>query len=77
MRKLKVLLLIVIILLIFLIVLSANINNDSPNVTDKGNTKVDVTKENKVEVFNNGGSILEYNGYVYYIKTQKVSRRGV
>ncbi len=45
-------------------------NNDSTT------TKVDVTMPNKTEVVNNGGNILEYDGYVYYLAIQNDSSKG-
>lgn len=77
MRKLKLLGIIVIIMIIALIYFSANLMNQKNtlnNIETSGD--VDITKENISEVLNNGRSILEYNGYVYYLNVYNVSGDG-
>ena len=66
MKKLKLLGALVMILLICLIGLSSSLNNEV-TYNSGDSTVVDITKENVDEVYNSGGSILEYDGYIYYL----------
>lgn len=71
MDKLKLAGLIVIFLIIGLITLSINYKKEDYKIDGDGGTRLQVEKENIGEVCNNGGSIVQYNGYIYYINTMK------
>lgn len=75
MNKLKLIGILVLILLIFLITITSN-NKDDVQIDGNGGTRVQVEKENATEVYNSGGSILEYNGYIYYVNTMRSSEKG-
>ena len=76
MKKIKFVGLLVIILIVALISFSASLSIKEEENKIKEPPRVDVTKENTHEVFNNGGSILEYNGYVYYLNVKNSSTDG-
>lgn len=76
MDKLKLAGLIIIFLIIALITFSVNYKKEEFQIDGDGGTRVQVEKENISEVYNNGGSVVEYNGYIYYINTMKSSETG-
>lgn len=74
MNKVKILAFGVCIILLGLIFFSSGGNkNQSSN---QSNLNADVTKENVAKVINNGGSVLKYNGYIYYIKATDSEEKG-
>lgn len=75
MKILKFSAVLVIILLFALIAYSSSIDITIKE-EDEETRRADVTKENVSEVINNGGSILEFNGYVYYLNMKNSSGEG-
>lgn len=79
MKKIKLLGLIVCIALIYLIFIGTSNNednNESSQNESESNGRVDVQKENVEEVVNNGGSVLKYNGYLYYVSSTNTDENG-
>lgn len=79
MKKIKLLGLIVAIALIYLIFTgTTNRKNEiTPNQNiNLPNNIVNIGKENVEKVINNGGSVLKYNGYLYYVSAKNTEDEG-
>lgn len=74
MKNLKIIGISIFALLIFLIFFST-LTNQNLKLKDD-DTKVKLNEENYEEVLNNVGSVLKYNGYVYYVKATDDSTNG-
>lgn len=74
MNKIKILAFAICLVLLGLIFFTSG--TDKNQTDNKNNITADVTKENVGKVINNGGSVLEYDGYVYYIKATNSKENG-
>ena len=68
MKNLKLLLLVCVVLIIALLIIKSTLTKEeappAPETSKPGNVNVD-------EVYNQGGEVLEYDGYTYYVNTME------
>ena len=73
MKRVKLLGIIVLVILVCLVFFSST---DKDITEDENNTRIELDKENVGIVINNGGSVLKYNGYIYYIDATDSEDKG-